>query len=51
MLSGEQKYRRSTYKYIDVKYFDELELSDPEMRNILNSRVEKIKERYETSLE
>jgi hypothetical protein len=34
-----------------VRYFDALELADDEMRRLLNSKIEKIKERYETSLE
>jgi hypothetical protein len=51
ILSGESMYRRSNYKFIDVKYFDEIEYEDPVVRNILNQRVQMIKDRYEQSLE
>jgi hypothetical protein len=47
MLSGEQKFRRTNFRFIDVRHFSELDLMDPEYREILNSKVDTIKEKYE----
>ena len=50
MLSGEQKFRRTNFRFIDVRHFSELDLMDPEYRTIMNAKVDQIKEKYEQSL-